>query len=186
MPPWLSGELVASPWPPVPLSPFDLPASEALVRPPASAPDIPPEPIVPPVPAAPPGPPVLTPPAPPGPMRLPPVPPTLAPPAPPGPMAPPEPPVVPLVMVLPAWPPLAAHASPALLLRPELLHASPNRPATKRAATAVGILNIWSSVCSPDECEALDALPDILFLHDSGNMVPPFGCMGCTKEAKGA
>jgi hypothetical protein len=57
-------------------------------------------------------------------------------------------------MVLPAWPPLPAPASCALLLRPELLHASPARPAAKRAATAVGILNISSSVCSPGDCQA--------------------------------
>jgi hypothetical protein len=54
-------------------------------------------------------------------------------------------------MVLPAWPPLAAPASPALLLKPELLHAGPISAATKRAATTVDILNIWSSVCSPAE-----------------------------------
>jgi hypothetical protein len=54
-------------------------------------------------------------------------------------------------MVLPAWPPLAAPASPALLLKPELLHAGPISAATKRAAATVDILNIWSSVCSPAE-----------------------------------
>jgi hypothetical protein len=96
-------------------------------------------------------------------LAVPPVPPILAPPAPPGPIAPPSvalvlmppgplvPPGVPLLMVPPAWPPLAAPASPALLLKPELLHAGPISAATKRAATTVDILNIWSSVCSPAE-----------------------------------
>jgi hypothetical protein len=40
-------------------------------------------------------------------------------------------------MVLPAWPPLAGPASPALLLRPELLHAMPTRPARRMAATVL-------------------------------------------------
>jgi hypothetical protein len=46
---------------------------------------------------------------------------------------PPEPPVVPLLMVLPAWPPLTAPASCVMVFRPELLHASPIREAANRA-----------------------------------------------------
>ena len=103
------------------------------------------EPAVPPWPLAPPVPelPAVPPPPfdPPEPM-VPPVPLMPAAPAPPGPIVPPVPPLVPLLMVLPAWPPLAVPPS-AMLFRPELLHAIPTRPATKRAVTAVGILNIW-------------------------------------------
>ena len=74
----------------------------------------------------------------------------LAAPAPPGPIVPPVLLAVSLLMVLPAWPPLAVPPS-AMLFRPELLHASPRRPATMRAVTVPDILNIWSSVCSPTE-----------------------------------
>jgi hypothetical protein len=54
--------------------------------------------------------------------------------------------MVPLLMVLPAWPPLAVPASPALLLIPELLHASPSKPVAKRAAAAVEVFNIGTNM----------------------------------------
>ena len=48
--------------------------------------------------------------------------------------------MVPLLMVLPAWPPFTAPPAPALLpapFRPELLHAKLIRPAMNAAATHV-------------------------------------------------
>ena len=46
--------------------------------------------------------------------------------------------------VLPAWPPLAVATSPALPLRPELLHARPMKPATKMANIALRTLGEFS------------------------------------------
>ena len=51
-----------------------------------------------------------------------------------------------VVCMLPAWPALAAPASCAVLLRPELLHAMPSKPARRRATIAAEILNIESSM----------------------------------------
>jgi hypothetical protein len=55
-------------------------------------------------------------------------------------------PVVPLLMVLPAWPALAAPPSPELLLRPELLHASTSKPAGKRDTTPVDMLHVGTNM----------------------------------------
>ena len=59
---------------------------------------------------------------------------------------PPAPPVVPLLMVLPASPPLAAPASWVLALRPELLQAGTTMAATM-IAVALGILRKLSMRC---------------------------------------
>ena len=118
------------PWPPVP------PVPELVA--------VPPLPFDPPVPMVPPVAPVLAPAAPLGLLR-PPAPPMLAAPAPPGAIVPPVPLAVSLLL---ACPPLVAPASAAVLFRPELLQASPSRPATRMATTGVDFLNICFSVCS--------------------------------------
>jgi hypothetical protein len=121
------------PWPPVPPVP--------------ALPAVPPLPFDPLVLMIPPVAPVLAPAAPLGLLR-PPAPPMLAAPAPPGAIVPPVPLAVSLLL---ACPPLVAPASGAVLFRPELLQASPSRPATRMATTGVDFLNICFSVCSPAE-----------------------------------
>jgi hypothetical protein len=58
---------------------------------------------------------------------------------------------MPVLMVLPAWPSLAVPESRALAFRPELLHAGHTIPATRAAASAVGILKN-ASICRLRSC----------------------------------
>jgi hypothetical protein len=61
-------------------------------------------------------------------------------------------PVVPLMMALPAWPPLAVAASSALVLKLELLHARPAKPAMKvRFGNRTGLPG---RISSREECRS--------------------------------